>query len=167
MDFSTVDTHLLLWGSASAVLILVGLAGTVLPALPGTLFILGGIVLFAWADDFKRIGPWTLVGVSVLALLAWATDFLAAVLGARRVGASRLALLGAALGMLCGVFTGFVGLLFMPLVGAVIGEWIAGRDSLRAGKVGIATWLGMLVGTVIKLVLSFLMIGVFLAALFF
>jgi len=167
MDFSGVDTHLLLWGLASAALIIVGLVGTVLPALPGTFLILAGIVLYAWAEDFRHVGPWTLGIVTLLAVIAWATDFFAALLGARRVGASKLAVLGAAIGTFVGIFTGFVGLIFMPLLGAMIGEWIAERDTLRAGRVGIATWLGMLIGTVVKLVLSFLMIGVFLAALLF
>ncbi len=164
MDLSFFDGGLWMWGLASAALIVIGLIGTVVPALPGTLLILGGIVLYAWAEDFRHAGPWTLGVVTLLAILAWVTDFVSGLLGARKVGASRLAVLGAAIGTLVGVFSGLVGLLFMPLVGAVIGEWIAERDSLRAGKVGIATWLGMLVGTVVKIVLSFLMIGVFLVA---
>jgi uncharacterized protein YqgC (DUF456 family) len=167
MDLSGVDTQLLLWGLASAALIIVGLAGTVLPALPGTFLILAGIVLYAWAEDFRHVGPIALAIVTLLALIAWATDFLAGLIGARRAGASKLAVIGAAIGTFAGIFTGFIGLIFMPLVGAVIGEWIAERDTLRAGRVGIATWLGMLIGTVVKLVLSFLMIGVFLAALLF
>jgi hypothetical protein len=58
-----------------------------------------------------------------------------------------------------------VGLVFMPLVGAAIGEFIAHRDALRAGKVGVATWLGLLVGTAIKIAVAFTMIGVFVAAI--
>ena len=77
----------LLW-LLSVALILVGVAGTVLPALPGTLLVLAGIVLGAWIDDFSRVGWPALVLVSVLALIAWALDYVAAVLGARRAGAS-------------------------------------------------------------------------------
>jgi uncharacterized protein YqgC (DUF456 family) len=83
------------------------------------------------------------------------------------VGASRAALIGATLGTLLGIFTGLIGLLFMPLVGAAIGEFLARRDALRAGQVGIATWIGMLVGTVLKLVLVCLTIGIFVASLIF
>jgi hypothetical protein len=70
-------------------LILLGLAGTVLPALPGPLLVLGGIVLGAWIDDFTRVGVGTLVAIGVLALLAWALDHVAGLLGARKAGASR------------------------------------------------------------------------------
>ena len=100
-----------------------------------------------------------------MTILAWAVDFVAATLGARRAGASPLALAGAALGTLAGVFTGLWGLLFMPLVGAAIGEFLAQRDLLRAGRVGVATWLGVLLGTAAKVAIVFAMIGVFVAAL--
>jgi uncharacterized protein len=78
----------------SAALIVVGLAGTVLPALPGTLFVLAGIVLGAWIDDFTRIGWISIVAVSVLAVIAWVLDYVAGLLGAKRAGASRYAIAG-------------------------------------------------------------------------
>ena len=53
----------------------------------------------------------------------------------------------------------------MPLLGAAIGEYIAQRDLRRAGKVGIATWLGLLVGTALKVAIVFTMVGVFVVAL--
>jgi uncharacterized protein YqgC (DUF456 family) len=84
---------------------------------------------------------------------------------AKKAGASKLGLFGAALGTVLGIFTGFIGLLFMPLVGAAIGEYIAQRDALRAGRIGLATWLGLLVGAVLKLGIVFTMLGVFVAAL--
>jgi hypothetical protein len=105
--------------------------------------------------------------VAVLAALAFAADYVAAMLGAKKAGASRLAIAGAAIGTIVGVFTGFVGLLFMPLVGAAIGEFIADRDMARAGKVGIATWVGLLLGTAVKVALVFTMVGIFVAALLF
>ena len=110
-------TVTLLWIAAIA-LIVVGLAGTVLPALPGTAFILGGILLGAWIDDFTRVGVGTLAVVAVLAVAAWVLDYAAGLLGARRAGASRQALVGAALGTVAGLLMGVVGVLFMPLVGA-------------------------------------------------
>lgn len=154
-----------LWWLLSVALIIVGIAGTVLPALPGTALVLAGIVLGAWIDDFTRVGWGTLAVVSVLAVLSWVLDYAAALLGAQRAGASRQAIIGAALGTVAGVFTGLIGLLFMPLVGAVIGELIARRDVRRAGRVGIATWFGILLGLVAKVVLAFVMVGVFIGAL--
>lgn len=150
-----------------AALILAGLAGTVLPVLPGTILVLGGIVLGAWIDDFSRVGMTTVVVVSVLALLAWILEYLAGLMGAKKAGASKQALLGAAMGTVLGLFMGVVGVLFMPLVGATVGEYLAQKDQKRAVKVGIATWIGIMVGLIAKVVLAFVMVGIFVAALLF
>jgi uncharacterized protein len=159
-------TVTLLW-ALSVALILVGLAGTVLPALPGTLFVLAGIVLGAWIDDFTRVGWGVLSLIIAMAVLAWVLDYVAGLMGARKAGASRQALIGAALGTVVGLFMGLVGVLFMPLVGAAVGEYLARRDQQRALKVGLATWLGIMAGLVSKVVIAFMMIGVFVAALVF
>ena len=159
-----MDTQILGWVAAT-VLIVTGIAGTLLPALPGTILVLAGVVLGAWLDDFTRVKPWVVAIIAVLALIAWATDYVATVMGAKKAGASTLAIVGAALGTIAGIFMGLIGVLFMPFVGAVIGEYIAQRNARQAAKVGLATWLGLLVGTVVKLVLVFMMIGIFVAAL--
>jgi len=153
-----------LWVVA-VLLVLIGLAGTVLPALPGIPLIFGGVLLAAWIDHFERIGGWTLGALAVLAVVGIAIDYVAAAVSARRVGASRQGIVGAAVGTIAGVFTGLWGLVFMPLVGAAIGEYLAQRDALRAGKVGIATWLGLLVGTAVKIAIAFAMVGIAVAAL--
>ncbi|WP_310385327.1 DUF456 domain-containing protein [Roseateles sp.] len=155
-----------LWVSCVG-LILAGLAGTVLPLLPGTLLVLLGIVLGAWIGDFQAVGWGTIAVVTALALLAWVLDYVAGLLGARKVGASRQALIGAALGTLLGIFTGLVGVLFMPLLGAAAGEYLAQRNEGRAIKVGVATWVGMMVGMLAKVVLAFMMMGIFIVALIF
>jgi len=155
---------ILLW-VLSVALIVLGLAGTVLPFLPGTVLVWGGIVLGAWIDDFARVGTTTVVVVSVLAVLAWALDYVAGLMGAQKAGASKQALLGAAVGTVVGLFMGLVGVLFMPLVGAAIGEYVARKDQTRAVKVGFATWVGIMVGLIAKMVLAFTMVGIFVAAL--
>ncbi len=148
-----------------AVLILVGLAGTVLPVLPGTLLVWGGILLGAWIDDFTRVGMTTVIVVSVLAVLAWGLDYVAGLMGAKKAGASKQALVGAAVGTVLGLFLGLIGVLFMPLVGAAVGEYLAQKDQARAVKVGIATWIGIMVGLIAKVGLTFIMVGIFGAAL--
>ena len=158
MDFN------FLW-LASAALIVIGLAGTVLPLLPGTLLVWGGVLLGAWIDDFARVSVGAVVFISVIAILAWALDFVAGLMGAKRVGASKWALVGAAVGTVVGIFMGLVGVLFMPLVGAAVGEYWSQNSQQRAAKVAVATWLGLLVGMVAKVVLSFVMVGIFLVAL--
>lgn len=149
----------------AVVLVVVGVVGTVLPALPGAIFVFAGVALAAWIDGFARISGWTLGVLGVLTVIAWLVDFVSGYFGAKRAGASSYALVGAAAGTIAGVFTGLVGLIFMPLAGAAIGEFLAQRDALRAGKVGLATWLGMLAGTVAKVAIVFLMVGIFVAAL--
>lgn len=156
--------HIVLWIAALGMMAL-GVVGTVLPGLPGAVLVFGGVVLAAWIDDFARIGVPTLVVLGILTIAAWAIDFAAAAAGAKKVGASWLAIAGASVGTLAGVFTGLLGLLFLPLAGAAIGEYLAQRDLRRAGKVGLATWLGLLVGTAIKVAIVFSMLGVFVVAL--
>ena len=154
----------LLWIIALA-LIAIGVAGTILPAIPGVTLVFLGMLLGAWIDDFARIPVWLVAIFALLTAVAWAVDYFAAAAGAKRAGASKLAVIGAMVGTVAGIFTGFVGLLFMPLVGAAVGEFIAQRDLRRAGTVGVATWLGLLVGTAIKVAILFAMIGAFVVAL--
>lgn len=149
----------------SVLLMLVGIAGTVLPALPGVPLIFGGVLLAAWIDDFQRISVVTVIVLAVLAVVGIVIDYVAAAISAKRAGASRQGIIGAAIGTLAGIFTGLWGLLFMPLVGAAVGEFIAHKDMFRAGKVGAATWFGLLVATAVKLSIAFTMVGVFVAAL--
>ena len=157
----------ILWWLLSVLLIAGGLAGTVLPALPGTALILAGIVLGAWIDGFVRVGTGMLAVITVIAVIAWVLEFVAGLLGAKKAGASRQAIIGAVIGTVVGLFMGIVGVLFMPLVGATVGEFIAMKDQRRALHVGMATWLGIMAGLLVKVVLAFVMIGLFVAALIF
>lgn len=141
-----------------------GIAGTVIPALPGAPLVFGGLLLAAWADGFQKVGLPTL---SVLALLTAASvgiDFAAASLGATRVGASRQAVIGAAAGTIAGLFFGLPGLVVGPFAGAAIGEYLARRNIAQAGKAGLGSWLGFVFGTFAKLVIAFLMVGVFIVS---
>jgi len=148
-------------------LMAVGLAGAVLPVLPGAALVLAGTVLGAWIDDFQRVGGWTIGVLVALALLSWVLDYVAGVLGAKKVGASRQALIGAAVGTVAGLFLGFVGVLVLPFVGAAVGEYLARRDHRAAARVGLATGLGLVVALVAKVVIAFVMIGIFVVALLF
>ncbi|MBX3636610.1 MAG: DUF456 domain-containing protein, partial [Rubrivivax sp.] len=98
---------------------------------------------------------------------SWVLDYVAGLMGARRAGASREALVGAAVGTVAGLFMGLVGVLFMPLVGAAAGEYVARRHAPNAVKAGVATWLGTMLGLLAKVVLGFMMIGLFVVALVF
>ena len=172
------DASWLAWAGV-ILLIVVGLVGTVLPVLPGTVLVVAGIVWGAWLDDFMRVPVWVVVLCAVIGVIAFATDYVAAAMGAKRVRASGWAVAGAAIGTVLGLFAGLVGVLFMPLVGAMAGEWFAQRRKTaelqvadaehhtRAMKVGMATWIGMMIGTAVKLALTFMMVGAFAAAYWF
>ena len=149
----------------AALLMLGGLVGNILPALPGIPLIFGGIWLAAAVNQYQRVGLWWLVAIGLLATLGVIIDFAAATLGAKRVGASPLALSGAGLGTLIGMFFGIAGLLLGPFAGALLGELASGTSVLRSAHVGVATWMGLLFGTLIKLVISFVMIGLFAFAM--
>ncbi len=156
-----------LWWILSIALIVVGLVGTVMPALPGTVFVLAGIIVAAWIGDFQQVTWWT-VGICIaLTILSFVLDYAAGIMGAKRVKASRDAIIGAAIGTVVGLAMGLIGVLFMPLVGAAIGEWVGQRNHQQAVKVGVATWLGTMVGLVAKVVIAFMMIGIFIVALLF
>ena len=149
---------------AASLLVLVGLAGIFVPALPGVPLIVLGLFVAAWAEGFQYVGTGTLILIAVLAVLAWGLDFAAVALGAKKFGASRQAVIGAMFGALAGLFLGIPGLLLGPFLGAAAGEWIARRDLRQAGRVGLGTWLGLVVGAACKVALAFSMIAVFLAA---
>lgn len=155
---------ILLW-TIAVLMIVAGVVGTVVPMLPGPLLVFAGLLLGAWIDGFAQVSVATVVVLGVLTVASWAVDYLSGVMGAQKVGATRQAIVGAAIGTVLGIFTGLWGLLFMPLAGAAIGEYLAIRDHVRATHVGVATWIGMMIGAVLKIAITFLMIGVFVAAL--
>jgi uncharacterized protein len=148
----------------AALMVVAGLAGAVLPALPGVPLVYGGLVVAAWADDFQRVGWITLTFLGVLTVVSFAIDFAATAMGAKRVGATKYAIVGAALGTLAGLFLGIPGLILGPFVGAVIGEMLSHGEWRKATQAGLATWMGLLFGTLAKLALVFTMLGIFLFA---
>lgn len=145
-------------------LVLAGIAGAVLPAVPGAPLVFGGLLLGAWIDGFAKVGWFPLVVIGLLAALTFVVDLGATALGAKRVGASPLALVGAAVGTVAGLFFGFVGVVVGPFVGAALGEYAARRDLRQAGRVGLGTWLGIVLGSAAKIALLLAMVGVFAVA---
>lgn len=150
----------------AGILIIVGLAGTVLPALPGLPLMFCGMLLGAWAGDFKEISVWTIVLLAILMLVSVGVDFLATLLGAKKFGASKKAMVGAAIGTLAVFVFSIPGLILGPFVGAIIGEMMDGKEWRAATKTGFGTWLGLAIGTALKLALAICMLGIFVMALF-
>jgi uncharacterized protein YqgC (DUF456 family) len=151
----------ILWLALAALAILVGLAGIVVPLLPGTALVFAGLWLIAWRDGFLHVGAGTLSILAVLAVLAWVVDQVATLLGVRRVNASPLAMGGALLGGLLGMLGGLPGILLGPVVGAMLGEWLVVRDHAQTARVGMAAGSSFIVAVALKLGLAFAMLGVF------
>jgi len=154
-----------LWYVLAGVLILAGLAGTILPAVPGVPLVFAGMLLAAWAGDFSKVSVWSVVLLGVLTAIAVVLEIVASAVGTRRTGASWLAFAGAGIGTLLGAFAGIAGLLLGPFVGAVIGEWLAKRNVPQATRAGVGAAIGFIVGTAMKLALCFAMLGIFVTAI--
>jgi uncharacterized protein len=159
----SIDT---LWLALAVVLVGAGIAGSVLPALPGVPLVFAGLLLAAWAGDFEQVSWITLAFLGLLTVLSFVIDFAATAAGAKRVGATRLAVVGAALGTLGGLFLGLPGLILGPFVGALAGELLSHGQMQQATRAGLATWMGLIFGTLAKLALVFTMLGVFAVAYF-
>lgn len=154
---------LILWALA-ILLIIVGMIGALVPVLPGTVLVFGGMVLAAWADGFTRVGIPTLVVLALITAVVYVIDFMAGIYGVEKTGASRRAVIGAALGTVVGLFFGLPGLILGPFVGAVAGEYTVRRHLAGAGRAGAGAWLGLALGTAAKIALNFVMLGIFLVA---
>ncbi len=152
----------------SGILILIGMLGTVLPVVPGIPLAFAGMLLAAWAGDFKEISLVTVIVLGILTAASVAVDFFASLIGAKRAGASKLAMLGGALGGLIGFFIlNIVGLIIGPFIGVVAVEMFRGKTAREAGKIGLGTWIGMAIGMALKVGLAFTMLGIFLFALWY
>ena len=152
----------ILWWILAGLLMIAGLVGTVVPALPGVPMVFAGLLLLAWSTGFEPVGLGTLGVLGILTTLSILIDFLAASLGAKRLGASKRAFWGATLGAVVGLFFGLPGIILGPFVGAVSAELSAGRGAVQAGRSGYGAWIGIVLGTAAKLTIAFLMLGIVL-----
>lgn len=153
---------IILWWVLAALIVLVGLAGVVVPALPGIPILFSGLLLAAWSTGFEPVGWGTLGVLGALTVLSVMIDFLSSAFGAKRQGASPRAFWGATLGAIVGLFFGLPGILLGPFIGAVAAELAAGSGAHQAGRSGYGVWIGLVLGTAAKLAIAFLMLGIFL-----
>ncbi len=160
-----MDTSTILW-IASALLLIAGFAGLLLPALPGVLLVFAGLVFAAWAEGFAFVGWGTISILAILTVAAYAIDAVAGLLGAKRFGAGKYGLAGATIGTVIGLAFGLPGIIAGPFIGAVLGELYAQKDVHAAGIAGIGVWIGIAVGTAVRIAIAFVMVGVFLFARF-
>lgn len=152
----------------SATLIAIGFLGVVLPVLPGIPLAFIGMLLAAWLGDFQKISVLTVVILGLLTAASVAVDFFAGIIGAKRAGASKLAMFGGAMGGLLGFFVWPpFGLIVGPFLGVMLVEMARGKTAREAGKIGFGAWIGMALGLALKVGLAFTMLGIFLFALWY
>ena len=161
-----MEDLLFYWVGATA-LVVTGLVGLVLPAIPGAPLIFAGLLLAAWAEGFSYVGKWTIVALAILALLTYGVDLWATMFGAKKFGASKRAIIGALLGAIVGIFLGLPGIIFGPFIGAVIGELSARRNLQQAARAGIGATIGLVLGAALKIALALTMLGIFAVVRFF
>lgn len=160
-----MDTTAILW-ILSALLLVAGFAGILLPALPGLPLILTGLIFAAWAERFTYVGWGTLSILAGLTVAAYIIDMLAGLLGAKRFGAGRHGVIGSAVGTVVGLVFGLPGIVIGPFIGAVFGELYASKDLRSASTAGLGVWIGMAIGIATRIAMAFIMVGVFLLARF-
>jgi hypothetical protein len=140
---------------------LVGVAGAILPGLPSTPFVLAAAV--GHKLYFGPAGPawWVLVILALLTALSLVVDYLASVYGAKRLGATWRGAVGAVVGGLIGLFFAVPGILLGPFIGAAVFELAGGRNWKESGWAGVGATLGLLAGTLGKLACCLAMMGLF------
>jgi len=150
-----------------ALALVAGLAGVVLPVIPGSALLVGGALLVGWADGFTRVSGWTVAVCAVIGAAIWVVDFAAGVLGAKAFGASKWAVIGSAVGLVVGLFLGLPGIVLGPAIGALAFEYMRDPNFDRALRAGAGAFVGFVLGSAVKVALAFILVGVLAVALLF
>jgi len=144
-----------------ALLMIAGVIGAVVPFLPGAPLIVAGAVIYAIATDFTPIGVGRLSILAGLGAAGWAAAHLVGVLGARRAGGGRAAVIGALIGAVVGLAFAPLGLLLGPVAGAIAGEMLVGRSAADSVRTGIGTALGVVIGVAVHVAFAVAMVTLF------
>jgi len=153
--------------SLAILFFLAGLAGLIIPILPGTPLILVGMLVYGLLTDFENLDIYFFLLQGIAVALAFSTDYIAAAIGTKRYGGSKKASLGAILGTFAGViFLGPLGIFIGAFLGAFAGELIGGKRPEQALKTGLGALVGFLGSFAIKLFISIAMIVWFFIRVF-
>ena len=150
---------------AGVVCLLVGLAGCILPALPGPPISYVGLLLLHFTEKVQFSSGELWMWFAVVAVIQIA-DYVIPMLGSKYIGGSKWGPWGAFVGSIVGLFFVPLGLILGPFIGALVGELLGNRSFVEALKSGIGAVLGFIFGTVLKVTACVYFIVVFVAALF-
>nr|WP_092468432.1 DUF456 domain-containing protein [Desulfotruncus arcticus] len=144
-----------------------GLAGSVLPVLPGAILIWLGMLVYGILTKFNTISVIFLIGQALAVATVYSVDYFAGILGVKKFGGSRAAVYGSIAGTIIGIIVlGPAGLIFGPFIGAITGELISNKPLDKAIRSGWGTLIGLLGGTIAKLIIEILMIIWFFWAIY-
>lgn len=147
--------------SIAAAVMLIGIAGSFLPAIPSTpLVFLSALLHWLWfrSDDAGAHG-WVLIVMFVAMVLSLVLEQIASMIGAKKMGATGYGTTGAVVGAIVGLFFGFFGVLIGPFLGAVAFEVLGGRELRESLKAGLGAFIGLLAGSLGKIAFCFAMSG--------
>ncbi|SRR6266511_3191862 len=149
--------------SLTLLVMCVGLAGSILPGIPSTPLVMLAAIGHRLCFGEASVGNWGLALLGTLMLVSLLMDYLASMLGAKKLGATWRGVLGAVVGGLVGIFFGLVGIVLGPFLGAMAFEMIGGREWKGATRAGLGAVLGLLLGALGKLGCCAAMMGLFAA----
>lgn len=156
-----MNTFLIILG---AICLLVGILGCVLPVLPGVPLAYCGLLLLH-ATDKVQFSWQFLVIWAVVTIVVQVLDSVVPIWGTKRFGGSKMGIWGSTLGLLVGLFFGPWGIVLGPFLGAVAFELIDGKNTRLALKAGWGSFVGLMTGTILKLICCGLMTYYFIAEL--
>ncbi len=152
-----------LWITLSALFLLVGFIGCLVPLIPGPPLSFIGL-LFLQA---KEVPAFTLKFMLVwlgITVVVTAADYFIPILGTKKLGGTRYGVWGCTIGLIAGFWFGPFGIILGPFVGAFIGELIGNASSRHAFRAALGSFVGFLLSTLLKLTASVMMIWYFFSA---
>ncbi|GET21782.1 DUF456 domain-containing protein [Prolixibacter denitrificans] len=149
----------------SAILMLVGLIGCILPALPGPTLSYLGLVVLSFSDRVTFSTRFFIIW-GIVALVVTILDYVIPIWGTKRFGGSKYGVWGSIIGLLGGLFFPPIGFILGPFAGAIVGEMYAGKRSKEMFRAGFGSFIGFLVATFIKILISGTMFFLFFKGLF-
>lgn len=149
-------------GSLAWILVLAGMAGSILPLIPGIPLIWIGILIVGWASGFTALSGTTVLVLGLVTLIAQSLSYISGVLGAKTFGATPMGTAGSFVGMIMGLlFLGGLGVVIGPFIGALLGELFSGRSEQKALRASFGTLIGFFGGTFVQMLVAFVLFGFF------